>query len=111
MTRKTTLAALVAWGLLAVALPQRPGQAQTTPSPSADRASPTQPHVGRGTEDDVSTQPVSFEAADKDKNGKLDRSEASSIPRLDFARADSDGDSYLSRQEFQLAMVTPPPRG
>jgi hypothetical protein len=53
---------------------------------------------------------MSFEAADKDKDGKLSRSEASSVPGLEFARADTDGDSSLSRQEFRAAFDARPPR-
>jgi len=40
----------------------------------------------------------------------LDRSEASSVPGLDFARADTNHDSSLSREEFQTAMVPAAPR-
>jgi hypothetical protein len=100
------LATLFALGLSTVALGQ-----QSEPPQSGQ--APTNPHVGRGTEDDASPSPgpaASFAAADKDHNGKLDRSEAGGVPGLDFARADTNGDASLSREEFQAAMVTTPPR-
>jgi hypothetical protein len=104
MTRTTALATLFALGLSTVVLGQPPDPSQTAP---------TNPHVGRGTEDDSSPSPapaVSFGGADKDHDGKLDRSEASSVPGLDFARADTNHDSSLSREEFQTAMVPAAPR-
>jgi Ca2+-binding EF-hand superfamily protein len=54
---------------------------------------------------------MTFESADADKDGSVSRSEASSIPGLDFSTADADKNASLSRQEFQTAMATPRPRG
>jgi hypothetical protein len=54
---------------------------------------------------------MSFETADKDKDGSVSRSEASTIPELDFSKADADKNSSLSRQEFQTAMASSRPRG
>jgi hypothetical protein len=126
MTIKVVVAGMC--GLLATALPQPAAYsqaAQAPPSPSAsDRRPPTQEHLGRGTVDDVAPQPVSpdvnsnardreqrepvtFEVADRDQDGKIDRREANGVPGLDFLRADSDGDASLSRQEFQTAIDKP----
>jgi hypothetical protein len=130
MKWNTTLATFIALGISTAMSAQQPAAAQSAPNPSTSAESqphtgdpPTQPHTGRGTEDDVQPSPppgqppgeggaqrISFETADKDHDGKVNRSEASSFPGLDFARADSDRDSSLSRQEF-LAAVRERPRG
>jgi hypothetical protein len=54
---------------------------------------------------------MTFESADKDKDGSVSRTEASAIQGLDFSTADADKNSTLSRQEFQTAMATARPRG
>ena len=57
------------------------------------------------------TDQVSFETADKNKDGKLSRDEANAIDGFDFSRADTNADATLSRQEFQAAMASSTPRG
>jgi Ca2+-binding EF-hand superfamily protein len=54
---------------------------------------------------------MSFETADKDKDGKVTRAEAADVQGLNFSSADTDGDASLSRQEFQVAMAGAQPRG
>jgi hypothetical protein len=54
---------------------------------------------------------VSFDTADKDKDGKVTRDEANDIPGFNFSSADVNDDSSLSRQEFQTAMAGSQPRG
>jgi hypothetical protein len=57
------------------------------------------------------TAQVSFEAADADKDGKVDKNEAAGIPGFNFTSADVDDDESISRQEFQTAMANATPRG
>ncbi len=54
---------------------------------------------------------VTFDMADKNKDGKVTREEATSVPDLNFSAADVDADASLSRQEFQTAMAGARPRG
>jgi Ca2+-binding EF-hand superfamily protein len=54
---------------------------------------------------------MSFDTADKDKDGKVTRAEAADVTGLNFSSADTDGDTSLSRQEFQVAMAGAQPRG
>ena len=54
---------------------------------------------------------VSFDTADKDKDGKITRQEATDVPNLNFSSADVNADASLSRQEFQTAMAGAQPRG
>jgi hypothetical protein len=54
---------------------------------------------------------MSFDTADKDKDGKVTRAEAADVQGLNFSSADTDGDASLSRQEFQVAMAGAQPRG
>jgi hypothetical protein len=120
---------LVGAAFLATALAQAPAYPQAVQNPpdpsSSESRPPTQEHLGRGTVDDVSPQPVApkvnpdarntekenqsvtFEIADYDKNGRIDRGEASGISGLDFMSADRDGDASLSKQEFQTAIAKP----
>jgi len=57
------------------------------------------------------TAQVTFDTADKDKDGKVTRAEAADIPGLNFSSADVNADASLSRQEFQTAMAGAQPRG
>ena len=57
------------------------------------------------------TAQVSFEAADANKDGKVDKTEAAGIPGFNFTSADVDDNESLSRQEFQTAMANSTPRG
>lgn len=54
---------------------------------------------------------VTFDTADKDKDGKVTRAEAADVPGLNFSSADTNADASLSRQEFQVAMAGAQPRG
>jgi hypothetical protein len=57
------------------------------------------------------TAQVSFEAADANKDGKVDKNEAAGIPGFNFTSADVDDNESVSRQEFQTAMAGSTPRG
>lgn len=57
------------------------------------------------------TAQVSFDAADANKDGKVDRNEAAGIAGFNFTSADVDDDQSVSRQEFQTAMANSTPRG
>jgi hypothetical protein len=54
---------------------------------------------------------VTFDTADKDKDGKITRAEANDVEGLNFSSADTNADASLSRQEFQTAMAGVQPRG
>ena len=49
---------------------------------------------------------ASFARADKNKDGKLSKEEADTLPALaqKFDQADADGDKFLSRAEFEKAV-------
>lgn len=57
------------------------------------------------------TAQVTFDTADKDKDGKITRAEAADVPGLNFTSADVNADASLSRQEFQTALAGAQPRG
>jgi hypothetical protein len=57
------------------------------------------------------TEHVTFEQADKNKDGKVDRDEAEDIDGFNFTAADADDDRWISRAEFQTAMAGSRPRG
>jgi Ca2+-binding EF-hand superfamily protein len=57
------------------------------------------------------TEQLTFEQADKDRDGKVSRDEARDIDGFDFSAADADDDRWLSRAEFQTAMAGSRPRG
>ena len=90
--RTTLLAAAVAAAFATAAIAQQPG-AQPAPR-GGDR-----------------TDQVTFETADKNKDGKVNKEEAGQIAGFDFTRADTNQDASLTRQEFQVAMATSTPRG
>jgi hypothetical protein len=54
---------------------------------------------------------VTFEQADKNHDGKIDRDEAEDIDGFNFTAADADDDRSVSRGEFQTAMAGSRPRG
>ena len=57
------------------------------------------------------TAQVSFEAADANKDGKVDKNEAAGIPGFNFTSADVDDNESVSREEFRTAMANSTPRG
>jgi len=66
------------------------------------------PREGQGQQ---RTAQVTFDTADRDKDGKITRAEAADVPGLNFSSADVNADASLSRQEFQTAMAGAQPRG
>ena len=57
------------------------------------------------------TSRVTFDTADKNKDGKVSRDEGAAVQGLNFSTADVNADASLSRQEFQTAMAGVQPRG
>jgi len=66
---------------------------------------------GDGQEPGDRTEQVSFEKADKNSDGKVDRDEAADIDGFNFSAADADDNRWLSREEFRTAMGDSVPRG
>jgi hypothetical protein len=54
---------------------------------------------------------ISFDQADKNKDGRLNRMEGTAIADLDFSNADANDDLLLSRPEFAAAMARSASRG
>jgi Ca2+-binding EF-hand superfamily protein len=96
-----TLATLVAMGAATAAVAQQPGQ--PTPPPQTQTV-PSPPGNDR-------TNRVSFEIADRNKDGLVNEEEGNLINGFDFSRADTNDDATLTRAEFQAAMAKSTPRG
>jgi len=77
----------------------------TSTAPGSARSGDAAPGAGQ------QRQAVAFDTADKDKDGKITRDEATVVPGLNFTSADTNADASLSRQEFQVAMAGAQPRG
>jgi EF hand len=117
MMKKLAFATLVAMGMTAAAIAQqqptpqptpRPGQPSTQqPSPQPRQAPREAAPAPRGGD---RTEQVTFERADKNGDGRINREEANDIDGFDFSRADTNNDASLSRQEYQAAMATSTPR-
>jgi Ca2+-binding EF-hand superfamily protein len=109
--KKLAFATLVAMGMTTAAIAQQqpaqqPGQRATQPStqaPSTREAAPAPRGEDR-------TEQVSFDKADKNGDGRVNRQEANDIEGFDFSRADTNNDAALTRQEFMAAMATSTPR-
>ena len=57
------------------------------------------------------TEQVTFEQADKNKDGKISIDEGEDIDGFNFSAADADDDRVVSRTEFQMALAGSRPRG
>jgi Ca2+-binding EF-hand superfamily protein len=66
---------------------------------------------GDGNEPGDRTEQVTFEKADQNGDGKVDRDEAEDIDGFNFSAADADDDKWLTREEFRTAMSESVPRG
>ena len=118
---KLAFATLVAMGMTAAAIAQQPSQ-QPTPRSSQPQTQPAPPRNSQPAPGSTSpttapaprggdrTEQVSFEHADKNADGRVNREEANDIDGFDFSRADTNNDPSLSRQEYQAAMATSTPR-
>jgi Ca2+-binding EF-hand superfamily protein len=84
--------------------------AMATSTPRGDSGSARSGDAAPGAGQQRQAQ-VTFDTADKDKDGKVTRDEASAVPGLNFTSADTNSDASLSRQEFQVAMAGAQPRG
>ncbi len=93
--KRTLLATFVAMGMVAAASAQQPQPRAPGPAPEG---------VDR-------TDQVTFEKADKNKDGKVNTEEGNDIAGFDFSRADTNNDLTLSRTEFDAAMAKSVPRG
>ena len=55
---------------------------------------------------------TSFDDADANKDGVIERSEATHIANREFAEVDTDHNQYVNLDEFKVALGNPaPPRG
>ena len=117
---RLAFATLVAMGMTAAAIAQQPSQ-QPAPRQSQPQTQPSQQPQPRQQQPGSSqttpaprggdrTEQVTFERADKNADGRVNREEANDIDGFDFSRADTDNDASLSRQEYQAAMATSTPR-
>lgn len=89
-----TFAAVAALGLAAGAAAQQASQQPVETPEGRDR-----------------TNQISFEKADKNKDGEVNREEGNAIAGFDFSRADTNHDLLLSRAEFDAAMARSTSRG
>jgi Ca2+-binding EF-hand superfamily protein len=96
--RKLAFATFAALGVATAALAQQP-----TPPPRPEVV-PAPPGNDR-------TNQVTFETADKNKDGLVNKEEGNLINGFDFSRADTNDDATLTRAEFQAAMAKSTPRG
>jgi Ca2+-binding EF-hand superfamily protein len=106
MIKKLAFATLVALGMSAAAVAQQPSQqpGQSSAQPPSSSQSTPAPRGGDRTEQ------VTFERADKNGDGRVNREEGNDIDGFDFSRADTNNDAMLTRQEYQAAMATSTPR-
>lgn len=114
--KQLALTALVTAGIMLAAAacereagPQASPNAQT-PQANAARQAPGAPPPGEAAaqapsrEAGIAAQ-TAFDTADQNKDGKVDPTEASAVPGLNFAAADADKDASLSRQEYMAAIA------
>jgi hypothetical protein len=57
------------------------------------------------------TDPIEFDQADRNKDGRVNRAEGTAVADLDFSSADANEDLVLSRPEFATAMARSASRG
>jgi Ca2+-binding EF-hand superfamily protein len=100
---KLVFATVAALGITGTALAQQAGQ---QPAPAAQPPVRAEQPAG-----DDKTDQVTFETADKNKDGTINPEEGNAIDGFDFSRADTNDDEILSRQEYQAAIATSTPRG
>ena len=115
---RLALATLVAMGMTAAAIAQQPSQ-QPAPRQAQPQTQPSQQPQPRQQQPSQSTtqaprggdrtEQMTFERADKNADGQVNREEGNAIEGFDFSRADTNNDATLSRQEYQAAMATSTP--
>ena len=115
MMKKLAFATLVAMGMSAAAIAQQPSGQQPAPRPAQPQTQQPSQQPGQQPSTPAPrggdrTEQVTFERADKNADGRVNREEANDIDGFDFSRADTNNDASLSRQEYQAAMATSTPR-
>jgi hypothetical protein len=116
--KKLAFATLVAMGMSTAAIAQQPAQQpgqrstqpSTQPSTQQPRETPSTREAAPAPRGGDRTEQVSFETADKNGDGRVNRQEANDIEGFDFSRADTNNDAALTRQEYMAAMSTSTPR-
>jgi hypothetical protein len=108
MMKKLAFATLVAMGMTTAAIAQQPGQ--QPPPRSAQPQTPPPSQTTPAPRGGDRTDQMTFERADKNADGRVNREEANDIDGFDFSRADTNNDASLSRSEYQAAMATSTPR-
>ncbi len=109
---KLALATLVAaMGMTTIAIAQQqpgqqPSQRSAQPPTQQPQQTPSTREASPAPRGGDRTDQVSFDTADKDKDGRVNREEGGMIAGFDFSRADTNADASLSRQEIQAAMTT-----
>ena len=91
------------------------GEPDSRPNPGGQAqpgqaSQPGQIRPGAAVGDSAQSTQVGFDTADQNKDGTINRAEASAVSGLNFTSADADRDEALSRQEFAAAQTTARPR-
>jgi len=105
--KKLAFATLLATGVMAAAVAQQP----QTPSPAVQPTPAPRPDAAPAPRGNDRTNQVTFEVADKNKDGYVNQEEGNQINGFDFSRADTNNDATLSRLEYQAAMASSTVRG
>jgi hypothetical protein len=123
MRQQLALTGLVAAGMLAAAgcdrdttsQPNAQSPQSSTSRPAEGGPSGAPPPAGGGAQLPSSQAGVAaqtaFDTADRDKDGEVNATEASSVPGLNFAAADTDKNASLDRQEYMAAIALNRPPG
>jgi hypothetical protein len=106
---KHQLAGLLLVGFSGVVLAQgaqQGGASQERAQPRQQQSSPER--AQQGAQRETQSQVPTFDAADKNKDGRLSRAEAGDVDGLDFSKADINQNASLDRQEYMAATASDP---